>query len=131
MSRLDTFWASGEAEPANPADETVINGVPSAWRKTASAHLIGGRTMTSRMNQGPRGSVKSGRFEALLDKLVAVQMDLEPVCGVGTERAQVVASLHAIADACHVLRSAIADVRNIIHQADGLMDLPEAVPALD
>jgi hypothetical protein len=99
--------------------------------KTASAHLIGGRTMTSRMNQGPRGSVKSGRFEALLDKLVAVQMDLEPVCGVGTEKAQVVASLHAIADACHVLRSAIADVRNIIHQADGLMDLPEAVPALD
>ena len=87
--------------------------------------------MVSRMNQGPRGSVKSGRFEALLDKLVAVQMDLEPVCGVGTERAQLVSSLDVIADACHVLRSAIADVRNIIHQADGLMDLPEAVPALD
>jgi len=83
------------------------------------------------MHQGPRGSVKSGRFEALLDKLVAVQMDLEPVCGVGTEGAQVVASLDAIADACHVLRSAIADVRNIIHQANALMDLPEAVPALD
>jgi uncharacterized protein YjbJ (UPF0337 family) len=95
------------------------------------AHLIGGRAMASRMNQGPRGSVKSGRFEALLDKLVAVQMDLEPVCGAGTERAQVVASLAAIADACSVLRSAIADVRNIIHQADGLLDLPEAVPALD
>jgi hypothetical protein len=90
-----------------------------------------GRAMASRMNQGPRGSVKSGRFEALLDKLVAVQMDLEPVCGAGTERAQVVASLAAIADACSVLRSAIADVRNIIHQADGLIDLPEAVPALD
>ena len=87
--------------------------------------------MESRMNQGPRGSVKSGRFEALLDKLVAVQMDLEPVCGVGNGRAQVVASLDAIAGASHVLRSAIADVRNIIHQADGLMDLPEAVPALD
>ena len=87
--------------------------------------------MESRMNQGPRGSVKSGRFEALLDKLVAVQMDLEPVCGVGTERAQVAASLGSIADACEVLRSAIADVRGIIHQADGLMDLPEAVPALD
>jgi hypothetical protein len=85
----------------------------------------------SRRHQGPRGSVSSGRFEALLDKLVAVQMDLEPVCGVGTARAQVVASLAAIADACSVLRSAIADVRNIIHQADGLMDLPEAVPALD
>jgi hypothetical protein len=87
--------------------------------------------MESRRNQGPRGSVKPGRFEALLDKLVAVQMDLEPVCGVGRERPQVVATLAAIADACHVLRSAIADVRNIIHQADGLMELPEAVPALD
>jgi hypothetical protein len=87
--------------------------------------------MASRMNQGPRGSVKSGRFEALLDKLVAVQMDLEPVCGAGSERVHVVSSREAIAEACHVLRSAIADVRNIIHQADGLMDLPEAVPALD
>jgi hypothetical protein len=91
----------------------------------------GERAMESRMNQGPRGSVKSGRFEALLDKLVAVQMDLEPVCRVGTARPQVVASLAAIADACSVLRWAIADVRSIIHQADGLMDLPEAVPALD
>jgi len=74
------------------------------------------------MNQGPRGSVKAGRFEALLDKLVAVQMDLEPVCGMGAERAQIVASREAISEACHVLRSAIADVRNIIHQVDGLMD---------
>src|ERR1700730_1545439 len=103
----------------------------SAWSDTAGAHLIGGRAMASRMNQGPRGSVKSGRFESLLDKLVAVQMDLEPVCGAGTERAQVFASLAAVADACSVLRSAIADVRNIIHQADGLLDLPEAVPAND
>jgi hypothetical protein len=87
--------------------------------------------MVSRMNQGPRGSVNSGRFEALLDKLVAVQMDLEPVCGGGHGRAQVDASLESIADACSVLRSAIADVRSIIHQADGLIDLPEAVPALD
>jgi hypothetical protein len=84
--------------------------------------------MESRMNQGPRGSVKSGRFEALLDKLVAVQMDLEPVCGVGTARAQVVASLAAIADACSVLRSAIADVRNIIHQADGLTTMGRTNP---
>jgi hypothetical protein len=87
--------------------------------------------MLSRTNQGPRGSVKSGRFEGLLDKLVAVQMDLEPICGVGGERAQIVASRDTIADACRVLRSAIADVRNIIHQADGLLDLPEAVPAND
>ena len=87
--------------------------------------------MLSRISQRPGGSVKSKRFEALLDKLVAVQMDLEPICGVGMERAQVVASLEAIADACHILRSAIADVRNIIHQADGLMELPEPAPAND
>jgi hypothetical protein len=87
--------------------------------------------MSSRMNQESRRSVNSGRLEALLDKLVAVQMDLEPVCGVGTARAQIVASLESIADACDVLRSAIADVRNIINQADSLMELAEAVPALD
>jgi hypothetical protein len=90
-----------------------------------------GVAMQSRTNQRPRGSVKSGRFESLLDKLVAVQMDLEPVCGKSTERAQVVASLDSIADACRVLRSAIDDVRIIINEADGLMDLPEAVPASD
>ena len=78
------------------------------------------KVMESRVNQRPRGSVTSVRFEALLDKLVAVQWGLEPVCGVSTERAQVVASLGAIAAACHVLRSAIADVRNIICETDGL-----------
>jgi hypothetical protein len=83
--------------------------------------------MLSRTNQGPRGSVKSGRFEALLDKLVAIQMDLEPVCGGGTEKAQVVASLESIADACEVLRSAIADVRGIIYSVNWLTDEPEAV----
>jgi hypothetical protein len=86
--------------------------------------------MESRMNQGPRGSLNPGRLEALLDKLVAVhavQMDLEPVCGVGTERAQVVASLESIADACEVLRSAIADVRGIIYHVNWLTDKPEAV----
>jgi hypothetical protein len=54
-------------------------------------------------------------------------MDLEPVCGVGTERAQVVASLESIADACEVLRSAIADVRGIIYSVNWLTDEPEAV----
>jgi hypothetical protein len=83
--------------------------------------------MEGRMKQGPGGSVNSGRFEALLDKLVAVEMDLEPVCGVAEERAQVVASVDAIADACDVLRSAIADVRNIICQVNGLMERAEAV----
>ena len=54
-------------------------------------------------------------------------MDLEPVCGVGKERVQIVASLEAIAECCDVLRSAIADVRNIIYEANGLTERPEAV----
>jgi hypothetical protein len=83
--------------------------------------------MESRMNQGPGGSVNSRRFEALLDKLVAVEMDLEPVCGVVKESAQLVASVDAVADACDVLRAAIADVRNIICQVNGLTERPEAV----
>jgi hypothetical protein len=83
--------------------------------------------MESRMNQAPRGSLKPGRLEALLDKLVAVQMDLEPICGAGAERAQVVASRESIADACEVLRSAIADVRGLIYHVNWLTDEPEAI----
>ena len=83
--------------------------------------------MESRMSQAPGGSLKPGRLEALLDKLAAVQMDLEPVCGVGTARAQVVASLESIADACEVLCSAIADVRGLIYHVNWLTDEPEAI----
>jgi hypothetical protein len=85
--------------------------------------------MTSRLNQGAEGSIPSPRLEALLDKLVAVRMDLEPICGVSKERAQVVASLDSIANACDVLNSAIADVRNIIGQVDGMNDPPGSLPA--
>jgi hypothetical protein len=85
--------------------------------------------MTSRLNQGAEGSTTSPRLEALLDKLVAVRMDLEPICGVGKDRAQVVASLDSIANACDVLNSAIANVRNIIGQVDGLNDPPGSPPA--
>ena len=84
--------------------------------------------MASRLNQGAEGSITSPRLEALLDKLVAVRMDLEPICGVGKERAQVVASLDSIANACDVLNSAIADVRNIIGQVDGMNDPPGSLP---
>jgi hypothetical protein len=84
-------------------------------------------TVANRTDQEGGRTIKLGRFEALLDKLVAVQMDLEPVCGVGKERAQVVASLESIAEACEVLRSAIVDVRGIIYQVNSLTDQPEAV----
>lgn len=85
--------------------------------------------MASRLNQGAEESIPSPQLEALLDKLVAVRMDLEPICRVGKERAQVVASLDSIADACDVLNSAIADVRNIIGRVHGMNDPPGSLPA--
>ena len=53
-----------------------------------------------RLNQGAEGLISSPSLEALLDQLVAVRMDLEPVCGGDDERARVVAPLDSIANAC-------------------------------
>jgi hypothetical protein len=76
-------------------------------------------TMASRKNQGAEGSANSAPLEALLDKLVAVQLDLEPICGVRGEGTSALAGSDAIAGACDILHSAIADLRRIIHQVDG------------
>ena len=54
-------------------------------------------------------------------------MDLDPTCGVGGEGAKVAATPDSIAEACDVLRSAIADVRNIIYETNGLTERPEAI----
>ena len=87
--------------------------------------------MASRTNLQVAVPATSTWLEAILDKLVAVQMDLEPVCGVGAERVPVVAARDAIASACAILHSAIADVRSIIHQVDGLTDPADAASAQD
>lgn len=76
--------------------------------------------METLTGQTVRSAVNSGVLGALLDKLVAIQMDLEPVCGSGGNRAPILTSPEAIASACDVLHSAIADMRNIIGQLDGL-----------
>ena len=80
-----------------------------------------GGPMTSRLNQGAEGSTTSPRQEALLDKLVAVRMDLEPICGVGKERAQVVASLDSIANACDVPVTGISARLDIRPVASGYL----------
>lgn len=106
-------------------------GLPETRLLGPSADLVqgarfGGWAMESRMRQGPRGSVSSKQLGALLDKLVAVQMDLEPICGLKGARVPVVLARDVIASACEVLHSAIADLGKIVHQVDGLIDLPEA-----
>jgi len=70
--------------------------------------------------------VTSARLGALLDKLVAVDLDLEPLSRANGNAARVVASADDIADACDTLHSAIADLRNFIHQLDGMTNLQRA-----
>ena len=72
--------------------------------------------MTSRPNQGAQGSINSGRLAEVLDKLVAVQLDLDPISRSGGQGAE----SDKITNACKVLHSAIADFREIISQVDGL-----------
>ena len=84
--------------------------------KMGSALFARKRAMTSRPNQGAQGSINSERLAEVLDKLVAVQLDLDPISrssGQGAESDK-------IANACKVLHSPIADFREIIRQVDGL-----------
>ena len=64
-------------------------------------------------------SVHSLRLAALLDQLVVVQLDLEPVCKVDSYAAPGTPG-DVVAQACTVLRSAIVDLRGIIARLDGL-----------
>jgi hypothetical protein len=72
-------------------------------------------------------TVDPTRLGALLDKLVAVRIDLEPRRGTSADRPRAEATPQAITEACEVLYSAIADLRNIIHQIDGLAGLSPAM----
>jgi hypothetical protein len=78
----------------------------------------------NRANRQAETSVNSGRLSALLDQLVAVNLDLERLCGTPTARPQVAITPQAIAEACEILQSAIADLRNIVYQAEGLTTPP-------
>ena len=85
--------------------------------------------MTNRTKYGAEESINSERLAALLDKLVAVDLDLEPICRIRAEGVGVsLASAHdAIAGACDTLRLAIGDLRDIIHRVDGLKYLLPAI----
>ena len=66
----------------------------------------------------------------LLDKLVAVDLDLEQICRIRRDGDNLpLASAHdASPGACQILRSAIGDLRDFIHHIDGLKYL---LPAID
>jgi hypothetical protein len=77
------------------------------------------------------GSVNSEQLAVILDKLVTVDLDLEPICRIrGDGDGLSLTSAHdAIAEACDTLRSAIVDLRDIIHRVDGMKYLLPAVDA--
>ena len=70
-------------------------------------------------------SVAAARLGALLEKLVAVQEELEPISTASRKGLPDAAASGAIADACDALLSAVADARNIIHQIKGLTERSE------
>jgi hypothetical protein len=76
-------------------------------------------SQTQQRSKTPNSTV----LAAVLDKLVAVHLDLDLLCGTSADRARATLTPKAIADACDILQSAIADLRNIIHQVDGPKDL--------
>ena len=78
--------------------------------------------MASRTRQRSE-TANSAVLAAVLDKLVAVYLDLDRLCGTSADQARATLTPKAIADACDILQSAIADLRNIIHQVDGPKDL--------
>jgi signal transduction histidine kinase len=58
---------------------------------------------------------------SLIDKIVAVQLDLKPLCNCASPPADPERVETTIAAACDILESAIEDLRNIIQR---LEDLP-------
>lgn len=69
-------------------------------------------------------SCHSKELEALLDKLVALRMDLETVCGISMVRPSTIVSREAVAGACEIVCSAVGDLRSIIRQRDGVGKSP-------
>jgi hypothetical protein len=58
---------------------------------------------------------------AAIDKVVAVQLDLKPLCSPAESRAPLKAPPETtIAAACDILQSAIHDLRDVIHRLEDL-----------
>jgi hypothetical protein len=81
--------------------------------------------MARRTKQAKAGAVNSARLAALLDNLVAVDLDLEALSRAHAAR-QTAVTPQAVAEARDILRSAIADLRNIISQIEALTAQPGA-----
>ena len=61
----------------------------------------------------------------MIDKLVAVQLDLKPLCD-DTGRIQEATAHTTIVEACDVLQSAIDDLKQVIFSLEGLPGMVES-----
>lgn len=76
----------------------------------------------------PGNAKDHARLRSLIDKLVAVQLDLKPLCRDGGPRADTSRVQITLAAACEVLQLAIEDVRDIIHKLDARPEIGAPVP---
>ena len=72
------------------------------------------RAMENRRVKERRAPGDSARLEALLDKLVAIRMELGPACQAADVPHEISS---AITESCNIVNSAISDLRHIIGQA--------------
>jgi hypothetical protein len=73
--------------------------------------------------------VDQSRLAAMIDKLVAVQMDLKPLCGDPGSKFQQAKAQTNITEACEVLQSAIDDLRQVIFHLEGFSGMVESPPS--
>jgi len=71
-------------------------------------------------------AVDRRRLTSMIDKLVAVQLDLKPLCAdTGTKIQEATAHI-TIVEACEVLQSAIDDLKQVIFSLEGLPGMVES-----
>jgi hypothetical protein len=66
------------------------------------------------------------RLTTMIDKLVAVQIDLNPLCDDGSKAVRDPKDRATIAEACDVLQSAIDDLKQVIFDLDGFSGTVES-----
>jgi hypothetical protein len=64
--------------------------------------------------------IDRGRLSTMIDKLVAVQMDLKPLCEDGGNTITNPRDRATITEACAVLESAIDDLKQVIFNLEGV-----------
>ncbi len=74
--------------------------------------------------RGPERASDTKRFEALLDKLVALRMDVGSLRKIDAARTHVAVSLEFIAGLNEILVSALGDVQNLIRDLDASVAPP-------